>query len=54
MTCICFYRFFVKSENKSTEYMNSDYTNVIKFIKVTLQPRPQRMFSLQEEGKKGV
>ena len=31
---ICFYKLFLINENKNTEYLNSDYANVIKFMKI--------------------
>ena len=39
MTHFCFYKLFLVTENKNTEYLtpytNNDYTNVIDYIKIT-------------------
>ena len=35
MTRICFYKLFLINVNKNTEYLNNDYANVIKFMKIT-------------------
>ena len=45
MTCTCFCKLFLISENENTEYqtpINNNYANLMKFMKITLNSTQDR------------
>ena len=48
---ICFYKLFLINKIKNTEYLNNDYTNIIKFTKISTSTHNRQKTQAQKDKK---